>query len=133
MNVHQEVLSALCNVRCPGNPREISLSRIMSDICNTVTKTEHQRVITLLLRIDRTLGNAKRVLVQGIKEPKRARLLSITVEDTHCQPFVPRNVPGLQVDVRNLEALRNQDTTFPGMSQTPEPSFCVDNRGDGHG
>ena len=49
---------------------EISLSRIMSDIHNTVTKVGHQTII-LLLRVDRAFGNAKQRLAQRIRRFRR--------------------------------------------------------------
>jgi hypothetical protein len=85
---------------------EISPSRIRSGICNMATKVGH-RTIILLLRIDRTVGNAKQRLVQGFG---RTGLLPTTTRDVHRRPLVPRNAPGLLVGVRNLEALWWQNT-----------------------
>ena len=85
---------------------EISPTRIRSSIRNTVTKVGYQAII-LLLRIDRAFGNAKWRLVQGFKH---AALLPTTAQDMRRWPVVPQNGPGLLVRVRNLEALRKQNT-----------------------
>ena len=88
---------------------KISLSHVTTGIRGTATKVGHQTII-LLLRIDRALGNAKESMTQTIRTFKRASLLPNTVEDTDQQSAVPRTGPGLLVRVRNLEALRKQNT-----------------------
>jgi len=87
---------------------EISLSRIASGIHSVSTKAGHQ-IIILLLRIDRTLGNAKQGLVQGVRRIGRAVLLPLTTEDANHQPPVRQDGPGLRVRVWNLDALRMQN------------------------
>ena len=81
---------------------------ISSGIRSTVTRVGHQTII-LLLRADRAVGNAKRILVEGFRGFGRVQLLPTTIEDAHNQPLAPRNSPGLLVRVRNLEALRNRN------------------------
>ena len=89
--------------------REITLSRIASGIRGKARRVGH-RTIILLLQIDRTLGNAKRRLVQGFRRFGRATLLPITVEDITRQPLAPQNNSGLRLHVWNLKALRKQNT-----------------------
>jgi hypothetical protein len=88
---------------------EVLLSRIRSDIRSAITKVGHQSII-LLLQADRAFGNAKRRLVQGIRRFRHPSLLPITTEGTHRQPATSRKGPGLLIRVRNLEALRKQNT-----------------------
>jgi hypothetical protein len=80
-------------------------SRVRSGIRNMATKVGHQTII-LLLRIDRVVGNTKQRLTQGFRH---AGLLPTTLQDTHHQPLVSKNGPGLRVRVWNLEALRRQN------------------------
>jgi hypothetical protein len=84
---------------------EISPSRIRSGIYDTAANVGHQTII-LLLRIDRVVGNGKQRQAQWFR---RAVLLPTTIQDTHRQPLVPRNGPGLLIRVRNLETLRKQN------------------------
>ena len=72
---------------------QISLSRI------------GHHTIVLLLRIDRTFGNAKQRLVRGFRRFKRTSL-PITTEGAHHRPVVRRKGPGLLVRVRNLETVQ---------------------------
>jgi hypothetical protein len=88
---------------------EILLSRIWSDIRSAITKVGHQTII-LLLQADRAFGNVKQRLVQEIRSFGRTPLLPITTGGIHRQLIVPRKGPGLLVRVRNLEALRKQNT-----------------------
>ena len=108
VDAHQGVVSVSRRVHDFIQPREISLSRIMSGIRSVATKVGHQIVI-LLLRINRTFGNSKQRLVQGIRRFRRAVLLPITVEDVHHQQIVSPNGPGLRVRVRNLESIRKRN------------------------
>ena len=111
-NSRQGVVSASHRVRDIVRhppPWKISLSRIMSIIHGIAAKVGHQTIVPLL-RIDRAFGNSKQRLIQGIRRLRRARLLPITVEDTHLQPLVSRNGPGLRVRVWNLENIRRQNT-----------------------
>jgi hypothetical protein len=87
----------------------ISPSRIWSGIHSMATEVGHQTII-LLLRIDRAFRNAKLKLAQGIRRFRRRHLLPATVKDAHGQPLGTRNGPGLLVRVRDLEALRKQNT-----------------------
>ena len=86
-----------------------SLSHVTSSIRSVTTKVGHQMII-LLLQVDRALGNAKQRLIQGIRSFRRAELLPTIAKDTDQQSGVPRNAPGLLVRVRNIEALRRQNT-----------------------
>ena len=86
-----------------------SPSRTSSGIRTMATKVGH-RTLILLLHTDQAFRNAKRRLVQEIRRFRRAGLLPTTGEDTHHRPSTPRNGPGLLVRVRNLEALRKQNT-----------------------
>jgi hypothetical protein len=61
-------------------------------------------------QIGRAFGNAKQRLAQRIRGFRHAHILPIAVEDAHGQPPVTRNGSGLLVRVRNLEALRKQNT-----------------------
>ena len=89
--------------------REISVSRIRSGIRSIATKVGHQAII-LLLQIDCVFGNVKQRLVQGARRFRHVHLLPIAVRDTHCQPSVTRNGPGLRVRVWNVENIRGQNT-----------------------
>jgi hypothetical protein len=62
------------------------------------------------LRIGRAFGNAKQRLARGIRRFRRVPPLPVTVEGAHYQPLTTRNGPRLRVHVRNLEALRKQNT-----------------------
>ena len=97
-NIPQQLLSSMTPT-----------SRITSGILNVATEVWHQTII-LSLRIDRSFGNTKQRLVQGIRRLRHARLLPVTVEDARHQPPVPRGGPGLRVRVWNLEVLRRQNT-----------------------
>ena len=88
---------------------EFSLPRILSGICHAATKVGHQAII-LLLRIDRSFGNAKYRMAQGIRGFRRARLLPISTQDVRHRPPVPHGGPGLRVRVWNLEKIRRQNT-----------------------
>jgi hypothetical protein len=77
---------------------------VSSGIHSMATKFGYQTV-TLLLRIDRAVGNAKQRLVQCIQIFRRAWLLPITVEG----PPLPRHGPGLRVRVWNVESIRKQN------------------------
>ena len=88
---------------------EISPSHFMSGICSVATKVGHQLII-LLLQTDQALRNAKRRMVQMIQRFKCARLLPTSIRDTDQQPAPLSNGTGLLVHVRNLEALRKQNT-----------------------
>ena len=89
--------------------QEISPSRIVSGIHSTATRFGHGTII-LLLRIDRAFRDAKQMLVQRFRSFGYANLLPTTVGETDQQPGPPRNGPRLLVRVRNLEALRKQNT-----------------------
>ena len=108
VDTYQGFVSAVHHVHdiawCPLS-WEISLPRIASSIRSAATKVGHQTII-LLLRIDRTIGNTKRGLVQMFG---CVVLLPITVEDADVQPPIPRSGPGLRVHVRNLEGVRRQN------------------------
>ena len=85
-------------------------SRIVSGIHITVPEVGYQ-IIFLLLRIDQAFRNASRRLVQRTRYIRRAGLLpTTTVEDMERRSAVRRNSPRLLVRVRNLEALRKQNT-----------------------
>ena len=99
----------VCDTTRPQLSWDISLSHLTSGIHNIARSVGHQ-IITLPLRINRAFMNAKRRLAQGIRRFRRARPLPITVEDANRGPFLPRNRAGLRVRVRNLEALRRQNT-----------------------
>ena len=87
---------------------EFSLPRILSSIRHAATKVGHQAIF-LLLRIDRSFGNAKYRMAQGIRRSRRARLLPISAQDVHHRPPVPHGGPGLPVRVLNLERIRRQN------------------------
>jgi len=86
----------------------ISLSRILSGIRRAGRTAGHQTVV-LLHQVDRALGSAKSRLVQGTRRFSRTALLPTTTEDTHDQPLILQNGPGLRLRVWNLEALRRQN------------------------
>ena len=108
VDVHQGLVSASHRVRDFTQSREISPSCIVSGIRSVATKIGHQ-IIILLLRIDRTFGNSKQRLVQGIRRFRSAVLLPITVEDVHHQSLASPNGLGLRVYVRNLESIRRRN------------------------
>ena len=87
---------------------EFSLSSIMTSIHGIPTRVGHT-VIILLLQADQTLGNAKQRLAQGIQRLRHVGLLPTTIEDVHHQLLLPQNSPGLQLPVRNLGALQQQN------------------------
>jgi hypothetical protein len=82
---------------------------IRSGIRSAVAKVGHHTII-ILLRIDRAVGNAKQGLVRWFQGLRRAGLLPTTIQDADHQSLAPPNGPGLLVRVRNLEALRKQNT-----------------------
>jgi hypothetical protein len=104
----RQVLRHVYDTMHPPSSWEISPSCIGSGIHSTATKVGHQ-IIILLLRIDRAFRDAKQRLIQGIRRFRRTHLLPATIRDAHGQPLVTRN-GGLLVRVRNLEALRKQNT-----------------------
>ena len=87
---------------------EFSVSGILSGIRRTATKIG-QRVIILLLQIDRAFGNAKQRLAQEIRRFGRAGLLPTFTRDVHHRPLVPHSGGGLRLHAWNLEAIRRQD------------------------
>jgi len=119
---------------------EVSPSLIVSCIHSMSTKVGHQTII-LLLRIDRTLGNAKQRLAQDIRRFGRAVLLPLTTKDSNHQLRAHLDGPGLRVHVQNLEALRKQNGDNArcacwvlGTSPIPKPStltYVLLGRSDG--
>jgi hypothetical protein len=87
-----------------SQPWEISLPTVSG----MATNVGHQ-AISLLLRVDRVLGNAKHRLVQGVRRCKRAMLLPITRDDANHQPHAPQHQDGLLVRVRDIASLRKQN------------------------
>ena len=108
VDVRQGLVSASHRVHDFTQPREISLSCVMSGIRSLAMKVGHQAII-LLLRIDRAFCNSKQRLVQGIRRFRRGVLLPITVEDAHHHQIVSPNGPGLRVRVRDLESIRRRN------------------------
>ena len=112
MDTRQEFVSAprhFFNILQNQLRRGTSPSRIVSGIRSTARQVGY-RTIILLLRIDRAFGNAKQRVVQTIRRFRHPNLLPTTIEDADRQPGPPRKGPGLLVHVRNLEALRGQNT-----------------------
>jgi len=112
MNTRQGLVSAFHRVY--GTIRhqfsqDISPSRITSGIHSTATRVGH-RMILLLLRIDRAFRDAKQMFVQRIRSFRCNNLLPTTVGEADQQPDPLRNGLGLLLHVRNLEALRKQNT-----------------------
>jgi hypothetical protein len=109
--VREGLVSGPCRVYSIVQSRpswKTSLSGILPGIHHTGRKVGHQ-VIILLLQLDRAIGNAKQRLVQVVRMFGRAALLPVVAKGIHGQPLVPRNGPGLQVRVWNLEAIRKQN------------------------
>jgi len=94
---------------------EFSLAHILSGIHHATTMVGHQTII-LLLRIDRTFGNAKYRVVQGIRRFRRGGLLPTSTKDVRrqLQPLIPRNSQGLRLRVRNLKGIRKQNAADAG-------------------
>ena len=111
MDAHQRLISAFGHVNDIARhpfPQEISLSRTLSGIRHLGRDIEHQAII-LLLRTDRTLGDARQRLVQEIRSLRRSGILPIT-RDRNDQQVAPPDDPGLLVCVRELKSLRKQNT-----------------------
>jgi len=87
---------------------KVSPSFIVSCIHSMSTKVGHQTII-LILRIDRTFGNAKQRLAQEVRKFGHTVLLPLTTKDANHQPRSHRDGQGLRVRVWNLEALRRQN------------------------
>ena len=111
MNIWQGLVSAFRRVydvvQYPFS-WEILSSCTTSSIRSVATKVGHQ-MVTVLLRVDRKIGNAKGRLIQSIRKLRRAGLFPTTIEDAHSQLPVPRNGTGLWVCVWNLERIRRQN------------------------
>ena len=88
------------------NPRpwEISLSSI-SGIATNVG----DRVIILLLHVDRAFGNAKYRIVQGVRRCKHVMLLPITHGVADHQPHALQPRAGFLIPVRNIASLRKRN------------------------
>ena len=87
---------------------KLSVSGILSGIRRTTTKVG-DRVIILLLQMDRAFGNAKQRLGQEIRGFRRVGLLPTSTGDVYHQPPASHNGPGLRVRVWNLEDIRRQN------------------------
>ena len=81
----------------------ISLSTITSGVHRIGQGIGHQ-VVTMLLRIDRTAGNAKQGVIQRIRRSRPTALFPIAGNDTQDRSETRRT--GLLVPVRDLETLR---------------------------
>ena len=80
---------------------EFSLSHILSCIFHAATEVGRQATI-LLLRMDRSFGDAKYRMAQGMRRLRRAGPLPTSIQDVHDRSLVPHDDPGLRLRVWNL-------------------------------
>ena len=93
---------------CPST-WNLSLSKILSNIHNAVTRVGHWPII-LLLKMDRKFRDAKLWMAQEVRRFMRAGLLPTSTEDVNHEPVASHNGQGLRVRVPNLETIRRQNT-----------------------
>jgi hypothetical protein len=106
-NIQRGLASIYCRIHnAVVNSRSWEIS--LPSISGIATNVGH-RAISLLLRVDRALGNAKHRLIQGIRRSKRAILLPITHEDANHQSHAPQPRGGLRVPVRDIASLRRRN------------------------
>ena len=107
MNAQQKIILAFHCARDIVR-RPLSWKFSVSGIRRTATKIG-DRVIILLLQMDRAFGNAKQRLGQEIREFRRVGLLPTSTRDVFHQSPISHNGPGLQVRVWNMEDIRRQN------------------------
>ena len=95
-------------MRHPLTP-EFSLSQILSGIRDAARKAGHWPII-LLLKMDRKFRDAKLRMARAVRTFMRAGLLPTSNEDVNHEAVASHNGQGLRVPVRNLEAIRRQNT-----------------------
>ena len=88
---------------------DVSPSRVLSSTHDTVRNVGHWPII-LLLKMDRKFRDAKLWIAQAVRRFVRAGLLPTSTEDVNHEPAASHNGQGLRVRVRNLEAVRRQNT-----------------------
>jgi hypothetical protein len=103
-DVRQRLTPIYCRIRnAVVHPRLWGIS--VPTVSGIVTNIGYQ-IIILLLRVDRTLGNAKHRLGQVIRRFKRAMLLPIAHNDANHQLRTCQPRGGLLIPVRNIASLR---------------------------